>query len=195
MTTFLVTYFIAFMAVAFVLRSYMVYRATGINPVVRHAPDSAHMYVGMLFGALILGVTATLAVQAIAETPQAYLLSLPPFHVQQAWVGIALMVAAFLVLALAQMQMGRSWRIGIDAKNKTDLVTHGLFGLSRNPIFLAMQVSLLGLFLCLPNVGTLLVMVVSHIAIQFQVRLEEGHLIKLHGERFEAYCGRTRRWL
>ncbi len=195
MTIFLVTYFIAFMVVAFVLRSYMVYRATGINPVVRQSPDSAHMYVGMLFGALILGVSATLLVQAFSDNPQAYLHALPSFHPKQGWLGITLMLIAFFVLALAQIQMGRSWRIGIDAKNETELVTHGLFRCSRNPIFLTMQVALLGLFLCLPNLGTLLVLVVAHIAIQFQVRLEEVHLSRLHGQAFEAYCRRTRRWL
>jgi len=31
--------------------------------------------------------------------------------------------------------MGLSWRIGIDEKNRSGLVTQGLFALSRNPIF------------------------------------------------------------
>jgi protein-S-isoprenylcysteine O-methyltransferase Ste14 len=34
------------------------------------------------------------------------------------------------------MQMGDSWRIGIDQEQKTSLVRHGVFKLSRNPIFL-----------------------------------------------------------
>lgn len=161
----------------------------------REALCIAHMYVGMLFGALILGVSATLLVQTFADNPQVYLHALPSFHPKQGWLGVTLMLLAFFVLALAQVQMGRSWRIGIDAKNETELVTHGLFRFSRNPIFLTMQVALLGLFLCLPNLGTLLVLVVAHIAIQFQVRLEEGHLTRLHGQAFSAYCQRTRRWL
>lgn len=195
MNLFLVTYFVLFVAVAFVLRSYRVYRVTGINPVVRHPPGSAQMYVGMLFGAVIVSVVGTLTVQSFAAEPQTYLLALPKFHPQQATAGIGLMLLAFLVLAVAQVQMGRSWRIGIDLEHKTELVTQGLFALSRNPIFLTMQLALLGLFLCLPNVSTLLILVVAHISMQIQVRFEEAHMRGLHGPEFDAYCRRTRRWI
>jgi protein-S-isoprenylcysteine O-methyltransferase Ste14 len=53
-------------------------------------------------------------------------------------------------LGIAQYQMSNSWRIGIDEKNKTELVTKGIF-YSRNPIFLGMIISILGIFLILPT--------------------------------------------
>ena len=46
-------------------------------------------------------------------------------------------------------QMGKSWRIGIDTENKTDLVEKGLFTVSRNPIFFGMRMALFGFFLSL----------------------------------------------
>jgi protein-S-isoprenylcysteine O-methyltransferase Ste14 len=91
--------------------------------------------------------------------------------------------------------MGLSWRIGIDTAHATELVQHGLFGVSRNPIFLAMRLSLLGLLLVYPAAATLALLVAGEILIQVQVRLEEQHLLGLHGDAYRAYCARVRRWL
>jgi protein-S-isoprenylcysteine O-methyltransferase Ste14 len=91
--------------------------------------------------------------------------------------------------------MGSSWRIGIDSQHQTSLVQSGLFGISRNPIFLAMRVNLLGLFLVLPCAATLVLLVAGELLIQIQVRLEEQHLSSLHGLEYVAYCRQTRRWI
>jgi protein-S-isoprenylcysteine O-methyltransferase Ste14 len=74
-------------------------------------------------------------------------------------------------------------------------VQGGLFAISRNPIFLAMRVTLLGLFLVLPSAATLSLLVAGEILMQVQVRLEEEHLASLHGAEYAAYCHRVRRWL
>ena len=52
-----------------------------------------------------------------------------------ATLGWVLMGLSLTLMLVAQAQMGLSWRIGIDEKNRTGLVTNGLFSLSRNPIF------------------------------------------------------------
>lgn len=44
----------------------------------------------------------------------------------------------------AQQAMGRSWRIGVDTDERTELVTEGVFGLVRNPVFTAMIVAVGG---------------------------------------------------
>jgi len=77
--------------------------------------------------------------------------------------------------------MGASWRIGIDAQRSTELVQHGLFSVSRNPIF--------------PAASTLALLVAGEIPMQVQVRLEEQHLLQLPGRAYAMYCSRVRRWL
>jgi protein-S-isoprenylcysteine O-methyltransferase Ste14 len=102
----------------------------------------------------------------------------------------------FLVWTLiAQARMGNSWRIGIDANTKTQLVTQGIFGISRNPIFLGMRVTLLGPFLLLPNAVTLTTFVLGEALMQIQVHLEEEYLRQTHGEAYRKYCRRARRWI
>jgi protein-S-isoprenylcysteine O-methyltransferase Ste14 len=45
-------------------------------------------------------------------------------------------LAASAVFALvAQTQMGRSWRAGLDLSNDDALITRGLFGIVRHPFY------------------------------------------------------------
>ena len=108
---------------------------------------------------------------------------------------MVLLLVAVVVVVTAQAQMGRSWRIGIDDEHTTALVTHGIFGRSRNPIFLGMRLMLVGLFLVIPEAATLVLWLVGDVLIRTQVYLEEEHLLRQHGEAYRAYQGRVRRWL
>jgi protein-S-isoprenylcysteine O-methyltransferase Ste14 len=91
--------------------------------------------------------------------------------------------------------MGNSWRIGIDEEKKTPLVQSGLFRFSRNPIFLGMIITLLGVFLTIPNALTLLFLSLGFVLIQIQVRLEEEFLTRTQGEGYAEYRRQVRRWL
>mgnify|MGYP001490612632 CR=1 FL=1 len=66
----------------------------------------------------------------------------------------------------------------------------GVFRLSRNPIFLGMRLTLLGLFLVIPNAVTLAVLVLGNVLVQVQVRLEEAF-----GEVYARYREQVRRWI
>jgi protein-S-isoprenylcysteine O-methyltransferase Ste14 len=105
------------------------------------------------------------------------------------------LVISICWVVIAQFQMGKSWRVGIDTHVKTELVIHGLFRISRNPIFLGMMVQLLGLFLVLPDAITLAILLAAYILISVQIRGEEEHLRELHPDAYPAYCCKVRRWL
>ena len=91
--------------------------------------------------------------------------------------------------------MGAAWRIGIDQEQTSQLVTHGIFRYSRNPIFLAIRICFFGLFLVLPTAFTLLLWVLGDVMMQIQVQLEEAYLTKTFGEAYLAYTKTARRWL
>ncbi len=194
---FLLGYFLAYFLLAFVWRSVLVYRRTGLNPFVLPSGEDAYAYVGRAFKLVMLACAAVVLVLALA--PSSLWLWLGPCTTLQradvAWIGWGLLAASLLWMLVAQAQMGASWRIGIDARHATALVQHGLFRVSRNPIFLAMRVNLLGFFLVAPFAATLAILVAGEILMQVQVRLEEQHLQALHGEAYERYQARVRRWL
>ena len=109
--------------------------------------------------------------------------------------GVLLLLLSLVWTGVAQSQMGEAWRIGIDTEHRTPLVQKGLFGISRNPIFFGIMVTLLGFFLTLPNAITLLAFVLGAVLMGVQVRLEEEYLNRLHPEDYQAYRRRVRRWI
>lgn len=182
--------------VTFVLPSLRVYRQTGINPVTFGNTDTAHDYIGFIMKLLTLLLVVAVVVFALNKSVYTFLV--PVTYLQTVWIqyaGLVLIHLSLLWIIIAQQQMNQSWRIGIDEQNKTVLVTHGLFSVSRNPVFLGMLISTLGIFLLLPNAVTLLVTVTSYIVIQIQIRLEEAFLLKQHTTAYEQYKRRVRRLL
>jgi protein-S-isoprenylcysteine O-methyltransferase Ste14 len=189
-------YVFLFFVISFLLPSYRIWRHTGINPVTFGKDDSAHSYIGLVMKALIVLLFANVVIYAIGSEIYVYLvpiwyLEIPVLDI----IGLVLIHFSLAWIMVAQYQMSNNWRIGIDEKNKTKLVKNGVFNFSRNPVFLGMMVSMLGLFLILPNVLSFFLTVGSFIIIQVQVRLEEEFLSRQHGKLYEDYKLRTRRWL
>jgi protein-S-isoprenylcysteine O-methyltransferase Ste14 len=90
--------------------------------------------------------------------------------------GFFLLIVSLIWTVIAQSDMKNSWRIGIDTESKTELITTGLFSVSRNPIFSGMIFTLTGLFLVTPNALTLIFLILGYVLIQIQIRLEEEFL-------------------
>lgn len=107
--------------------------------------------------------------------------------------GTFLALAGLAIVMAAQAQMGASWRIGIDDR-PTDLVEEGLYRWSRNPIYAGVLVWLGGMLLVAPSVPGAVLALASLVAVEVQARLEERHLLALHGERYLAYAARVGRF-
>ena len=192
----LLAYFALYFFLGFVWRSLLVFRQTGINPIVLPATDDAYGYVGRAFKLAMLACMGVVLTITFVERADVWLGSYPALQAPALRLtGWVLLLLALVWLLVAQAQMGIAWRVGIDAHQPTPLVQHGLFSRSRNPIFLSMRVALLGLVLVVPSAATLVLLVAGELLMQVQVRLEEQHLSGLHGERYAAYCDRVRRWL
>lgn len=189
-------YLVVYFAVAFVWRSVVVYKTTGINPYVLGGSDNAYDYIGVVFRLTFLAVVGVIIL--FSAFAGFYDYAAPVRWLERdliRWAGLVLLVGSLVWTAVAQFQMGASWRIGIDKKNRTELVEKGLFTVSRNPIFLGMRLALAGFFLTIPNAVTLLTMVLGDVLMQIQVRLEEEHLRNLHGEKYAEFCKKVRRWI
>lgn len=147
--------------------------------------------------AALLGLGAVLAVQAVAA---ALALPLGPrlpllggglafaLGCLLAFGGIALMVRA-------QLDMGASWRVGVDHAARPGLITGGLYRYSRNPIYLALFIALAGFALLLPTWVSLLALVATLIGVSRQVREEEAYLRRTYGAEYERYAEQVGRFL
>lgn len=180
---------------SFIWTSVRVYKQTGINPMRFGKADNAHDYIGKVMKVVIVLLFIAVFLYAF-NWKYEYLL--PVWYLASpaiAITGLILLHLCLVWIIYAQMSMGKSWRIGLDTEHKTELVTTGIFSLSRNPIFLGMLFCILGIFLVIPNMLTFCILVVAYFVIQIQVRLEEEFLTLQHGSSYAAYKSKVRRWL
>lgn len=183
---------LGYLFTAVVWPTWRTWRRTRVFPVVFHREaETAQRAIGALLGLLLAGLAVWSVLCAV----------LPPGRLGILQLGVACQVMGWLlflgglvITLVAQIQMGASWRIGIDDR-PTQLVTSGLFALSRNPIFASMYLSLAGVVLIAPAPWTLAGYALSLIVIALQVRLEERNLVKLHGHAYTAYASRVGRFV
>jgi protein-S-isoprenylcysteine O-methyltransferase Ste14 len=102
---------------------------------------------------------------------------------------------AVALMVRAQLDLGASWRVGIDEGAAPGLVMHGLYAVSRNPIFLGLFTSLVGFALLVPTWLNVVVMLGSIAGIRGQVLDEEAYLRRTYGDDYLAYALRVGRFL
>lgn len=184
--------FAVFIALGFGWRSWAQYRATGSTGFngVRGRPGSIEWLAGVGFVlAIVIGLAAPLLQWAGVVTPL----------VSALWVnvtGVTIAVCGIAATVYAQLDMGDSWRIGVDRTETTSLVHGGVFAWVRNPIFSAMIVFSIGAALVTPNplaVAGVLLLVAT---IELQVRcVEEPYLLAVHGDAYRNYLATVGRFV
>jgi protein-S-isoprenylcysteine O-methyltransferase Ste14 len=75
------------------------------------------------------------------------------------------------------------------------LITTGIFSLSRNPIFLSMNLYFLGTFLIYSNLFFLLSFVCMAFGFHYQIRHEEIFLFQEYGNSYSRYMTQVRRYI
>jgi protein-S-isoprenylcysteine O-methyltransferase Ste14 len=110
-------------------------------------------------------------------------------------IGAGLSSLALIIFAAAYVSFGDSWRVGFDVKNPGALVTRGIFSISRNPIYLCLDLWFTGTFLINGTLIFLIFAVLALAAMHWQIRQEETFLANLYGESYRDYCKRTGRYM
>ena len=185
-----------YLLLVFVLRSVILWKQTGVNPFVFGNTEKAHDYIGQVYKVMVLGTWVSIGIYSFYSAWYPYLM--PIDYLEFEWLktsGLVLLIISFLWTSISQYQMSKSWRIGIDYEEKTELISHGLFRYSRNPIFLGVLISYLGTFLIIPNILSFSILLVTFVTIQTQVRLEEEYLENIQGDAYRNYKVKVRRWL
>jgi protein-S-isoprenylcysteine O-methyltransferase Ste14 len=111
------------------------------------------------------------------------------------WIGVIFCLAGLLLLGWSLVSFGQSFRVGIDTEHPDQLITSGVFALSRNPIYVAFASILLGQFLIFSNWILLVYLVAGIWLFHRQVLREEEYLTKQYGKEYQEYSRRVRRYL
>jgi protein-S-isoprenylcysteine O-methyltransferase Ste14 len=103
------------------------------------------------------------------------------------FVGAAMCVLATAATFVCWREMGKSWRLGIDPSEKTNLVFSGPYRLVRHPIYALSSVLVLGTLATTPT-AMMLVIALFHLSLlQIEARREEKYLLAKHGHSYADY--------
>ena len=111
------------------------------------------------------------------------------------WLGLLICYLAVAGIIWALASFGRSFRVGIDAKDPGGLVTSGAFAVSRNPIYVCFLGFFIGLFLVTPTFMMAVAILFFTILIYRQTLREERFLTAHYGVAYQEYRKRVRRFL
>jgi protein-S-isoprenylcysteine O-methyltransferase Ste14 len=112
-----------------------------------------------------------------------------------AWSALTVAVAAFTATLVCWKKMGKSWRMGINPNDKTQLIISGPYAYLRHPIYALSSLLMLCTMAILPSPAMLTVGLVHLILLQWEARREEKYLTALHGPTYGDYAAKTGRFV
>jgi len=188
---------LAFYGLGFGWRTWVQLRRYGSSGIVlfRSGRPGQHLREA-LFVVLAVALLAEAALAAVAPRRLPGLVPLAPATaaVLRA-TGTVMVLGATALMLAAQLDLGASWRVGIDEGARPGLVTGGLYRYSRNPIYVAMLAALLGFALLLPSWISLGLLIGAGLGIRRHVRDEEAYLARTYGEEYRRYAARVGRFV
>lgn len=115
---------------------------------------------------------------------------------QLQYLGVALMFAAFITMMFVARKFSRRQTTILPDGEPSELLEDGLFAYSRNPIYVAMTVLLLGSGLAVGQIWSLIVVPIFVVLVQqMWIVKEEENLEDAFGQIYRNYKGKVRRWL
>ncbi len=101
-----------------------------------------------------------------------------------------------IVFFMSVTTMGTSWRAGVNKSEKTNLVTNGIYSISRNPAFLGFDLVYIGILLMFFAWWHLIFAVFAIVMLHLQiVMVEEPFLPSVFGEKYINYKNKVGRYL
>lgn len=111
-------------------------------------------------------------------------------------VGAGIGVLGTAVFVLSVVTMGDSWRAGVSNEGKTELVTNGIYQISRNPAFLGFDLVYIGILMMFFNGVLLAASVFAILLFHLQiVNVEEEYLLEAFGEEYLRYRKKVCRYI
>lgn len=109
--------------------------------------------------------------------------------------GFLIALIGDAIFLIAVLCMKDSWRAGIPEKDKTELVTGGIYAFSRNPAFLGFDLMYIGVLFMYCNILTGAFTAFAVVMLHMQILQEERYMASTFGEEYLSYKKRVLRYL
>lgn len=100
--------------------------------------------------------------------------------------GVMLALAGDIFFIVSVVTMRDNWRAGIAEHDKTEMVTKGIYAISRNPAFLGFDCVYIGFLLMFFNWPLLVLSVFAIVMLHLQILQEEKYLEETFGAEYLA---------
>lgn len=138
---------------------------------------------------MVLALAAMLVLHA--QVPIMRLLQ-PPYS----WLGLVPILVGLAISGTAARAFRRAGTPVVPFEQSTTLVTGGLYRYTRNPMYLGLVITLLGVWIVLGTLSPSFALVAFVLIIELWfIRGEERFLDEIFGEQYRSYKLRVRRWL
>ena len=108
--------------------------------------------------------------------------------------GLIFVSLGFIIGIFAMITMKNSWRVGIKHKQKTDLITSGVYRVSRNPYFLSYDILIMGYVLIFPSPIIIILYLILVVVFHQMILEEEQYLQSVHDLSYTAYQNKVNRY-
>ena len=139
-----------------------------------------------LFWILIAAIAATFAFLPLARFDEPWL----------PWAGGALAILGIAVSVAGKRRFQREETNVYTFENPDKLVADGLFGVSRNPMYLGLVLAGFGAALASGTAAALILAAAFALTVRYwYIAYEETVMRRRFGTDYDAYCRRVRRWI
>jgi len=108
-----------------------------------------------------------------------------------AWLSVVILAVGLAATLLCWKRMGKSWRMGINPEEKTQLIVSGPYAWIRHPIYAIQSLMLLASAALLPSPLMLISCLLMLTFLQWEARREEKYLVVHHGQSYADYRRQT----
>jgi protein-S-isoprenylcysteine O-methyltransferase Ste14 len=112
------------------------------------------------------------------------------------WVALGMIICTLggIIGAVGMATLGKNFRISFPEK-ETQLISHGIYSKTRNPIVLSIFLMMIGTFLIVPNLLTLFNLILNLVGYNAKASDEEVFLCQTFGQEWKDYVMRTGKYL
>jgi protein-S-isoprenylcysteine O-methyltransferase Ste14 len=109
--------------------------------------------------------------------------------------GVSLIIFGMSMYIAAWIALSNYWRIGQDSGYQGELIRKGVYGISRNPMYLFYDLYFIGTFLINGVLIFLVLAILLIVTLHYLIIQEEKFLDLTYGEYFRTYSCQTRRYV
>lgn len=111
-------------------------------------------------------------------------------------IGALIGASGAVIFILSVLTMRDNWRAGVPKSDKTELVTNGIYRISRNPAFLGFDLVYIGVAAMFFNLPLFIVSLFGIVMFHLQiVNVEEDFLLETFGDAYLDYKKKVNRYL